>query len=161
MSIGRAFDELQAAGVADAGRVGPRTDVPMRAEGHALWHEVEPYLQSPVRKVRRVIIPFPEHFPGLVAGESALAHYTSLASPRTQTLAVAAADWNRLVREHGLKDADPGYGDSDDVQTWAYDPAALAERKVVDRLSLYLSVRDHRDERVAQAAEHLLKSLPW
>jgi hypothetical protein len=83
-----------------------------------------------------------------------------LGPPRTQTLAVAGADWNRLVREHGLRDVEPG-DDGEDVQTWTYDPAALADRNVVDRLSLYLSVRDHSDERVAQAAEQLLESLPW
>jgi hypothetical protein len=82
-------------------------------------------------------------------------------SPRTETLAVAGADWNRLVREHGLQDVEAGFGEGDDVQTWTYDPAILAERRVVDRLSLYLSVRDHNDERVAQAAERLLESLPW
>jgi len=160
MSMGRAFDELQAAGVADAGRVGRDRALHMKAEARALWQEVERYLQSPVRKVRRVAIPHPERFPGLVAGESAMALYTALASPRTQTLAVAGADWNRLVREHGLRDIEPG-DDGDDVQTWTYDPAALADRNVVDRLSLYLSVRDHGDERVAQAAEQLLESLPW
>jgi hypothetical protein len=160
MSMGRAFDELQAAGVADAGRVGRDRALHMKAEGRVLWQEVERYLQSPVRKVRRVAIPYRDRFPGLVAGESALALYTALASPRTQTLAVAGADWNRLVREHGLRDVEPG-DDGDDVQTWTYDPAALADRNVVDRLSLYLSVRDHGDERVAQAAGQLLESLPW
>jgi hypothetical protein len=114
-----------------------------------------------VRKVRQVTIPYPERFPGRVAGESALSLYSALAAPRTQTLAVAGADWNRLVREHGLRDVEPGYGEGDAVQTWTYDPAALADGNVVDRLSLYLSVRDHSDERVAQAAEQLLESLPW
>jgi hypothetical protein len=161
MSMGRAFDELQAAGIADASRVGRERTLHMKAEGQALWRDVERYLQSPVRKVRRVVIPYPERFPGLVAGESALARYTALAPPRVQTLAVAGADWNRLVREFDLRDAEPGYGEGDDVQTWTYDPAVLAERQVVDRLSLYLSVRDHSDERVAQAAEQLLESLPW
>ncbi|MHB8283216.1 MAG: hypothetical protein ACYDD1_00915 [Caulobacteraceae bacterium] len=160
MSMGRAFDELQAAGVVDAGRVGRDRSLHMKAEGRALWQVVERQLQSPVRKVRRIAIPYPERFPGLVAGESALALYTALASPRTQTLAVAGADWNRLVREHGLRDLELG-DDGDDVQTWTYDPAALADRDVVDRLSLYLSVRDHGDERVSQAAEQLLESLPW
>jgi hypothetical protein len=160
MSMGRAFDELQAAAVADAHRVGRERTLHMKAEARALWSQVERHLKSPVRKVRRVAIPYPERFPGLVAGESALALYTALASPRTQTLAVAGADWNRLVREHGLRDVEPG-DDGDDVQTWTYDPVALADRNVVDRLSLYLSVRDHADERVAQAAEQLLESLPW
>lgn len=160
MSMGRAFDELQAAGVVDAERIGRERTLHLKIDGRVLWRVAEHHLQSPVRKVRRVAIPHPERFPGLVAGESALSLYTALASPRTQTLAVASADWNRLVREHGLRDVEPG-DDGDDVQTWAYDPAALADPNVVDRLSLYLSVRDYSDERVAQAAEQLLEALPW
>jgi len=39
--------------------------------------------------------------------------------------------------------------------------AQAPDGNVVDRLSLYLSVRDHGDERVAQAAEQRLESLPW
>jgi hypothetical protein len=160
MSMIRAFDELQAAGVADARRVGRERSLHLTAEGHDLWSRVERLLQSPVRKVRHVRIPYPDRFPGLIAGESALAHHTALASPRTQTLAVAGADWNRIVREHGLEDS-PDDGEGDDVQTWTYDPAVFAEHMTVDRLSLYLSVRDHADERVAQAAEQLLESMPW
>ncbi|HUZ13100.1 MAG TPA: hypothetical protein VMU93_09650 [Caulobacteraceae bacterium] len=72
----------------------------------------------------------------------------------------AGADWNRLVREHSLRD-NPDYGEGDDVQTWTYDPAVFAERRVVDRISLYLSVRHHADERVAQAAGQLLESAHW
>jgi hypothetical protein len=160
MSVVRAFDELQAAGVADTSRVGRERTLKMKAEGRDLWREVEAHLQSPVRKVRRVSIPYPENFPGLVAGESALALYTPLASPRIQTLAVPAANWNQLFREH-LKETEPYYGDGDDIETWSYDPAVLGEHKVVDKLSLYLSVRHHKDERVAQAAEQLLEQMPW
>jgi DNA-binding MarR family transcriptional regulator len=160
MSMVRAFDELQAAGVADTSQIGRERTLRLKAKGRELWGQVEAHLQSPVRKVRRVVIPYPEHFPGQVAGESALALYTPLASPRTPTLAVAAANWNRLFREH-LTDVEAGYGHGDDIQTWSYDPAVLAEGKVVDRVSLYLSVRHHTDERVAQAAENLLEQMPW
>jgi hypothetical protein len=160
MSVVRAFDELQAAGVAETTRVGRERTLKMKAHGRDLWREVEAHLQSPVRKVRRVALPYPERFPGLVAGESALALYTQLAAPRIQTLAVPAANWSQLVREH-LTEAEPADGYGDEVETWSYDPAVLAEQRAVDKLSLYLSVRYHKDERVAQAAEDLLEQMPW
>jgi hypothetical protein len=160
MSIGRAFDELQAVRVADAHRVGRERTLHMKVDGHELWRQVERQLQSPVRKVRRVFIPDPDRFPGLIAGESALAIYTALAPPRIQTQAVAAASWNRLAREHGLGES-AEYDEGEDVQTWTYDPSVLAEAGIIDRVSLYLSVRDHADERVAQAAEQLLEGLAW
>lgn len=158
MSVGRAFEELQAAGIADTGRIGRERTLKMKVHGRDLWRAVEAHLQSPVRKVRRVAIPDPDAFPGLVAGESALALYTSLAPPRLHTHAVPAANWNRLFREH-LQETEAGYGD--EIETWSYDPAVLGEQKVVDKLSLYLSVRHHQDERVAQAAEDLLEQMPW
>jgi hypothetical protein len=160
MSMSRAFDELQGVGVADAHRVGRERTLHMKVDGRELWRQIERQLQSPVRKVRRVFIPDPDRFPGLIAGESALAIYTALAPPRIQTQAVAAAGWNRLVREHALGES-AEYDEGEDVQTWTYDPSVLAEAGIIDRVSLYLSVRDHTDERVAQAAEQLLEGLAW
>jgi len=59
-----------------------------------------------------------------------------------------------IVRDAG----DPA---GDEIETWSYDPAALATSDVVDELSLYLSTRDHPDERVAQAADQLLENMSW
>ena len=161
MSVSRAFDELQATGLAETLRTGKQRVLRFVSHGRDLWDVAAPRLQSPVRKVRIVGIPYPEHFPGKLAGESALALYTLLGQPRVQRLAVAAANWPQLVRDHGLITREPGDPDGDEVETWSYDPAALAERNVVDRLSLYLSTRDHPDERVAQAAKQLLEDMSW
>ena len=161
MSITRAFNELQTAGLADAPPSAKPRLLHFRAQGRALWEQAAPRLQSPVRKVRMVAIPYPDHFPAKIAGESALASYTALARPRTQRLAVASADWNQLVRSHGLRDREPGDPSADEIETWAYDPAALSDEPRVDRLSLHLSLRDHPDERVAQAADDLLEAMPW
>lgn len=161
MSMTRAFDELQAAGLADAERIGKPRALRFRISGRKLWDAAAPRLQSPVRKIRIVGIPFPEQFPGRLAGESALSWYTSLARPRAQRLAVASANWNQLVRDHGLVAREAGDPAGDEIETWSYDPAALTTEKVVDRLSLYLSTRDHPDERVAQAADQLLEDMAW
>ncbi len=161
MSMSRAFDELQAAGVAEALRLGKQRGLKFLGHGKELWDAAAPRLQSPVRKVRTVGIPYPEHFPGRLAGESALARYTLLARPRVQRLAVASANWHQLVRDHGLIVREAGDPAADEIETWSYDPAALTSDLVVDRLSLYLSSRDHPDERVAQAAEQLLEGMAW
>lgn len=161
MSMTRAFDELEAAELADTGRIGRQRALRFKLHGRALWDKAAARLQSPVRKVRTVVIPYPDRFVAFVAGESALAHYTSLARPRIQRLAVAAADWNQLVRDHGLRDTYARDPEGDEIETWAYDPAALAKEGRVDPLSLHLSLRDHPDERVAGAAAELLETLTW
>lgn len=161
MSMTRAFDELEARGMADTSRDGRQRLLCFHAAGRALWDQAGPRLQSPVRKVRTVVIPNPEHFRGRVAGESALSLYTDLGRPRMQRLAVAAADWSKLVRDNGLRDTYPRDPAGDEVETWAYDPGSLARGDVVDKLSLYLSLRDHPDERIAMAAADLLGTFEW
>jgi DNA-binding MarR family transcriptional regulator len=153
MSVVRAFDELQAAGLADTSRVGRERTLKMKAQGRDLWREIEVHLQSPVRKVRRVAIPYPEHFPGLVAGESALAHYTPLASPRVQTLAVPAAHWGQLFREY-LKEAESRFGYGDEIETWSYDPAVLGEHRMVVKLSLYLEAGAYERKEKSEGGNH-------
>lgn len=161
MSMTRAFDELEAAELADTGRVGRHRALHFKETGRALWDRAGARLQSPVRKVRTVVIPYPDRFPAFLAGESALARYTSLAQPGVQRLAVAASDWKQLVRDHGLRETYARDPAGDEVETWAYDPGALAQRSLVDPLSLHLSLRDHPDERVAAAAAELLETVTW
>src|SRR5690606_20568206 len=107
MSMTRAFDELEAADLAGTGRAGRARVLHFKLRGRALWDSAAARLQSPVRKVRTMIIPCHDSFVAFVAGESALASYTSLAKPRIQRLAVAAADWNQVVRDHGLRETYP------------------------------------------------------
>lgn len=161
MSMTRAFDELQTAGLADARRIGQHRALRFHQGGRALWDEASPRLQSPIRKVRSVVIPYPEHFAARIAGESALGLYTSLARPRRQTLAVASSAWNQLVRDAGLRETEASDPQGDFIETWSYDPGALATDSIVDRLSLYLSLRHHPDERVALTANELLESVTW
>lgn len=162
MSMSRAFDELEAARMAEARRDGRQRALSLQAAGRELWDLAAPRLQSPVRKVRTVIIPGagPEsaRIGVRVAGESALSLYTDLAEPRMQRLAAPAAGWGQLVRDNALRETYPRDPAGVEVETWAYDPGALARGDVVDKLSLYLSLRDHADERVALAAADLLET---
>jgi hypothetical protein len=48
-----------------------------------------------------------------------------------------------------------------EVEVWSYDPGPLADQGAVDPLSLYLSLKDNKDERVEAALEGMLGSLQW
>lgn len=163
MSMSRAFDELTASHLAEDRRDGRQRSLRFHAAGRELWDRAAPRLQSPVLKVRTVVIPGagPESIGGSVAGESALSLYTDLAEPRMQRLAVPAAGWRQLVRDKALRDTYPRDPAGAEVETWAYDPGSLARGDVVDKLSLHLSLRDHADERVAMAAADLLETFEW
>lgn len=159
MSIGRAFDDLVGTGLADTVRQGKERHIHFKAEGRHLLEEATPYLRSPVRSMKFVRgSAFGTHLK--LAGETALSHLTELASPRIDTFAVAARDWKAISQTADLVETDREEADCI-IETWSYDPAALSDTNTVDVLSLYAQFRDHRDERVAMAADLLLENLPW
>lgn len=160
MSISRTLDELEALQLAKAHHVGRQRRLHMALRGRELWDTVQAQFQSPVRKVREVCAPDGEEI-GPLAGTTALARYTMLAPPRVETRAVLAASWKHLQASQSLRPATAFDDQRVEVQTWTYDPRILASNGVVDRLSLYLSVRGNPDERVAQAAEELLETFAW
>ncbi len=160
MSMSRAFDELEALELARPHRVGRQRRLSLRFGGGDLWRAVEGRLQSPVRKTRYVTGDLPLN-EAVLAGESALARYTMLNEPRIECRAAPAAAWKRIARHHGLEPAWAYDERRIEVQTWAYDPQVLSDNEVADRLSLYLSTRHDADERVAQAADHLLEPFGW
>ena len=47
------------------------------------------------------------------------------------------------------------------VEIWSYDPNLLGDSKLVDHLSLYLSIADSPDERVQQQLKILLGQVKW
>lgn len=160
MSISRTLDELEALQLAKAHHVGRQRRLHMLLRGQKLWEAVQAQLQSPVRKVRVVCAQDGEKI-GPLAGTSALARYTMLAPPRTETRAILAASWKNLAAADTLRPATAFDDERIEVQTWTYDPRILARNGVIDPLSLYLSVRGSPDERVAQAAEELLETFEW
>ena len=160
ISISRAVDELEANKLAQPHHVGRQRRLRLRLEGAALWHAVEERLQSPVRKTRLVIGNLPAD-QTVLAGESALAHYTMLAEPKIECRAVPAFAWKSLVEQFGLATSWAHDERRLEVQTWAYAPQLLGEDGTADRLSLYLSTRHDPDERIAQAATQLLEPFGW
>lgn len=160
MSISRALDELEALAVAKARHVGRQRRLNFILKGHELWLAVETRLQSPVRTVRTVRGLIPDYVAPF-AGESALAHYTMLSPPRIERRALPAARWKALQETLVLEPATAFDDDRIEVETWTYAPRVLSRGEYVDPLSLHLSVRHDRDERVVQAAEQLLESFAW
>lgn len=160
MSMSRAVDELEAIGIAEDWRNGVARRVRFKLQGRELWDMIGEDLRSPVRKVRRVTGEL-SNDEAPIAGESALAKLTMLSSPRVTTRAIADRRWKEVsghIRELSSSDYLDSYYE---LETWSYDPRALSPGEIVDRLSLYLSTREHPDERVSAEAESLIESMPW
>ncbi len=157
MTTGRAFGEIEAMGLASVHSLGRQRRLLFRYEGRNLWDAAAPLLRSPVKAEAEVDL-LPSGTRLLAAGLSALAQLTGLAAPAQSVYAT------RLLRSrsgrpegHGGQDRSAKYR----LQTWIYDPAPLAEGHRVDRLSLFLSLREIADERVEKALDELLENMPW
>jgi hypothetical protein len=156
MSMSRAFAEVEALGLAAIAPAGIERRLTFKLHGRALWERARPYLRSPVRK-RRGLPNLPHDFPGLLAGEAALSRMTMLAAPRARTYAIAARDLKSLSAEYKLYYSESVLEEDYVLETWSYDPHALAQGPIVDPFSLFLSINDKGDERVASAADELLE----
>jgi hypothetical protein len=158
MSMSRAFDELEGAGLARMSRAGKRRLMELAGAPADLWSKALPMLRSPVAEST----PAPRDLlDGPAAGLTALASYTRIAEPRMPVIAVSAQTWrpirNKLV--HG-QPVSPEAAIVE-VEAWIYAPAAVRAGPLVDRLSLFLSLRSTTDERVEAALDDLIAGMKW
>lgn len=159
MSIGRAFDNLSALGLARAEKHGKEKRLLFDDNGQRLLENARPFIRSPVRAERFVRsslqAPQLKH-----AGETALSELGALSRPRLDTYAIAAVDWKSVVDALSLTETDAIEADFR-IETWSYDPVGLSDGPCVDPLSLYAQFWNHRDERIALAAQGLLECVKW
>lgn len=180
MSITRAIKELNEYDLASIEKVGREKRLVFTATSLELWRMAEPLLQSPIRKKIWVqagdSLGLMKAADARIAGESALAHYTMLAEPSTEVIAVNAQEWPGIRKLLNIEELDGGHSsarnryasepDVVEVEQWTYSPGVIAGNRtqeknpfVVDPLSLWLSLRSSRDERIEMACETLIKNV--
>lgn len=160
MTMTRAFDELETASLAEVEVRGRERCLRFNEGRKKIWEKAQPFLRSPVNK--RIYIRGTEAAADAIrAGLTALAHYSMLAAPAYTTYALSREDWKELRKQHRiteLPDQDP---DASEIQVWWYPPALFAEQGIVDRLSLYLSLKADHDERTESAIEEMMEKFRW
>jgi hypothetical protein len=120
--------------------------------GRELWNKALPYLRSPLDKKIQTDANRPEYF---ISGINALSHYTMINEEGEQYFAVSKEKFRRLKATSNLD-----YGDSI-LEVWRYDPEYLSNKGIVDRLSLYLLLRENRDERIQIELENMINEVKW
>ena len=60
----------------------------------------------------------------------------------------------------GAVATDKQFGENE-IQVWKYNPKMLSTEGVVDKLSLYLSLKDNEDERIQIELERLINEMSW
>jgi hypothetical protein len=128
--------------------------------GKDLIKKAMPYLISPVQKN---IVAKKADLKGnlLIAGESALSAKTMLGSPQMETRASAKKDVPLKIVDYA-KDARWLAPETlMNVQIWKYDPALFAKDGLVDALSLYLTMKDSKDERIQGCLDEMMEKIKW
>jgi len=157
MSIGRAFDDLAAFGLAYVEKHGKERHICFDPNRHELFKKSLSFLRNPMRSMKYIQKGFSV---GLkLAGESALSQLTDISPPQKEVFAIAASQWKTWVQEENVVEVE--HEADFVVETWSYDPDGLSEALTADPLSLYVQFKDHQDERLATAAESLLEKIPW
>lgn len=134
---------------------GKEKSIQFNYKGKDLWEKAMPYLENPVD----FIVYTPElgiSENGLVSEQNALAEYTLL-NGGPYRLAVSKEEYKNLKKKNIYWDS---FGEAG-IEVWKYDPALLSETGVVDKLSLYLLLKDYDDERVQIELDNMIKDIVW
>lgn len=94
------------------------------------------------------------------AGESALARMTMVNEPQQQVFAMTGETGLR-ARQAGIFFEPRKIADGIAMQVWRYEPGMKVKDKTVDPLSLWLSLRDNRDDRIQMALDEIEEKFLW
>ena len=117
-----------------------------------LWDKALPMLASPIEQVYYTDALLEGQ---MISGVNALASYTMLNEENKQSLAMTKKDLKAINVA-----VDKQFGQNE-IQVWKYNPRMLSSSDVVDKLSLYLSLKDNEDERIQIELERLINEMPW
>lgn len=120
-----------------------------------LWEKAQKYLTSPVKKIVYSDTLLERNFN--VSGINALSYYSHLNPEQYATMAI----WDKTFSELSVKcnEIEGNYK----IEIWKY-PAfmpGISGDKIVDKLSLFLSLKDEADARVEKELEILIENMQW
>lgn len=162
MAMVRAFNRLEAAGLIRTTRIGRERSFTLGPDPAKVWEDAQPFLAGPVkRRLWLADCPVALKEAGLKSGLSALAEYSSLAATGAPSRAMTAEE----LKAHGESlDASAVTSQEDaelEIEVWTYSLKLLSDSGTVDRLSLYLDLREDQDERVQSALEEMMRGAEW
>lgn len=121
-------------------------------KGRNLWEKALPLLVSPVEQIVYTDAALDHQ---LASGVNALSAYTMINEEPYRCYAVDKNDMKHIGIEY-----DKRFGDNK-IEIWKYAPGALSTTGVVDRLSLYLSLKVEKDDRIQIELQRLIDEMRW
>lgn len=159
MSIARAFNELQEHGLVIREKQGIEKPYIWLFKGKELWEKAQNLLQNPVRQA--LWLSGEEPLPYPLAGISALARYSQLTDDDYYTYATISSILQKDIPHNEIHKGARPAEKVKKVEVWIYHPQLITGENMVDKLSLYLSLKDEPDERVQIALDNMLEDIKW
>ncbi len=123
----------------------------------ALWEKAQSYLDSPIYKI--CYCDSVQRTDFAVCGINALAHYTNINSEPSIMYAIDGKSFKELDAKNIFEGINPIEG-AVKIEIWKYPAIGLgAERAFVDKLSLYLTLKNDKDPRVEKELEIMIKKI--
>lgn len=126
-------------------------------QGKGLWEKAMPLMASPVRETWYTDNQPPNEYLR-IGGETALAHYSMLAEPGQSTYVIGKEAFRISKPQVGKLHSKYGFHK---IEIWNYEPTILSKASEIDKLSLYLSLKNHEDERVQGALHNMINEMAW
>lgn len=152
MTLSRAVKQLEMTDLFLVYKVGVNKVIESKYSYKELFERIQHYLLTPVRHVGYMDQSLvTDHM--VLSGESALSEMSMLNPSRIRTYAVYEKDFDNSQLIDELIDPDVQVK----VEIWAYDPQLFTHTHIADTLSIILSLKENKDERIEEVLEDILE----
>lgn len=128
-----------------------------------LWQNALPFLVNPMLK-QVYADNFPQTDFWKMANESALPEYSDMNDSKLEHYAIDRGNFLKFRKNGQLQNIND-YEGKYCIEVWKYSPVTLTKgitkKNNVDPLSLYLSLKDKKDERIEMALEKIIENYIW
>ena len=152
MTLSRAVKQLEMTDLFLVYKDGVNKVIESKYSHKELFECIQHYLLTPVRQVGYMNQSLVTDYM-VLAGETALSEMSMLNPSRIRTYAVYEKDFDNSQLIDELIEPDVQVK----VEIWAYDPHLFTHTNIADTLSIVLSLKENKDERIEKILEDILK----
>mgnify|MGYP002514845355 CR=1 FL=1 len=158
-SITRASEQLEKMGLIRQEMSGKECYMWTEESGYQLFLKAKGYLINPIQEsfVIENLYQF-EEMP--LSGECALSKYSMMNPSRVESVAIDKS----MAKEYSFEKLDERWEDTKElirIELWKYNPMRFSKDRLVDPISLYMSLLDNGDERIEGAIDEMLEEYEW
>lgn len=153
MTLSRAVKQLEMTDLFLVYKDGVNKVIESKYSHKELFEHIQYYLLTPVRQVGYMNQSLVTDYM-VLAGETALSEMSMLNSSRLRTYAVYEKDFDKTQLIDELIDPEVQVK----VEIWAYDPQLFTHTNIADTLSIVLSLKENKDERIEKNNRGYIKT---